>query len=93
MHSSCTKGSPNHALHPYLSTPCLHAGLQVIDDPAGSKLLLVMEFMEGGPVLTREALEKRERLPEPLALQYFRDMIKVRPGLPRALLGLRGCDC
>lgn len=28
---------------------------QVIDDPAGSKLLLVMEFMEGGPVLTRYA--------------------------------------
>lgn len=50
---------------------------EVIDDPAGSKLLLVMEFMEGGPVLTREALEKRERLPESLALQYFRDMIKV----------------
>lgn len=50
---------------------------EVIDDPAGSKLLLVMEFMEGGPVLTREALEKRERLPESLALQYFRDMIKA----------------
>ena len=50
---------------------------EVIDDPAGSKLLLVMEYMEGGPVLTREALEKRERLPESLALQYFRDMIKV----------------
>lgn len=49
---------------------------EVIDDPAGSKLLLVMEFMEGGPVLTREALEKRERLPEILALQYFRDMVK-----------------
>ncbi|GIL72516.1 hypothetical protein Vretimale_4302 [Volvox reticuliferus] len=50
---------------------------EVIDDPAGSKLLLVMEFMEGGPVLTREALEKRERLPESLALQYFRDMVKA----------------
>jgi serine/threonine protein kinase len=51
--------------------------LQVIDDPAGSKLLLVMEYMEGGPVLTREALEKRERLPESLARQYFRDMVKA----------------
>ncbi|KAJ9508791.1 hypothetical protein QJQ45_028102, partial [Haematococcus lacustris] len=50
---------------------------EVIDDPAGSKLLLVMEFMEGGPVLTREALEKREKLPESLALAYFRDMIKA----------------
>ena len=50
---------------------------EVIDDPAGSKLLLVMEYMDGGPVLTREALEKRERLPESLARQYFRDMLKV----------------
>eukprot|EP00798_Chlamydomonas_sp_ICE-L_P015358 gene15358-21443_t len=50
---------------------------EVIDDPAGSKLLLVMEFMEGGPVLTRDALEKREKLPESLALHYFRDMLKA----------------
>jgi [calcium/calmodulin-dependent protein kinase] kinase len=53
---------------------------EVIDDPAGSKLLLVMELMEGGPVLTREALEKREKLPESLALEYFRDMLKVVAG-------------
>lgn len=26
---------------------------EVIDDPQGSKILLVMEYMEGGPVLTR----------------------------------------
>lgn len=67
---------------------------QVIDDPAGSKLLLVMEFMEGGPVLTREALEKRERLPETLALQYFRDMVKVcvcGGGVP-GLWGSGGCS-
>jgi serine/threonine protein kinase len=57
--------------------PLLPAQRQVIDDPAGSKLLLVMEYMEGGPVLTREALEKRERIPESLALQYFRDMVKA----------------
>ena len=36
-----------------------------------------MEYLDGGPVLTREALEKREKLPEPLALNYFRDMIKA----------------
>ena len=28
--------------------------------------------------LSREALEKREKLPESLARQYFRDMLKVR---------------
>lgn len=54
-----------------------YAYTQVIDDPGGSKLLLVMEFVEGGPVLTRESLEKRDKLPEFLARQYFRDMVKV----------------
>lgn len=66
-----------HATYTYHPlTPCAHTS-QVIDDPGGSKLLLVMEYMEGGPVLTRESLEKRDKLPEPLALVYFRDMIKV----------------
>jgi [calcium/calmodulin-dependent protein kinase] kinase len=50
----------------------------VVDDPGGNKMLLVMDYMEGGPVLTREALERGRRIPEPLALQYFRDMCKAR---------------
>lgn len=41
-------------------------------------MLLVMDYMEGGPVMTREALERGRCIPEPLALQYFRDMCKVR---------------
>jgi [calcium/calmodulin-dependent protein kinase] kinase len=49
----------------------------VVDDPGGNKMLLVMDYMEGGPVLTREALERGRRIPEPLALQYFRDMCKA----------------
>ena len=53
---------------------------EVIDDPGGSKLMLVMEYMDRGPVLTREALERRERLPEPIARHYFRDMVKVSNG-------------
>lgn len=48
-----------------------------MDDPAGNKMLLVMDYMEGGPVLTREGLERGRRIPEPLSLQYFRDMCKV----------------
>ncbi len=36
-----------------------------------------MDYMEGGPVMTREALERGRRIAEPLALQYFRDMCKV----------------
>lgn len=50
---------------------------EVIDDPTGSKLLLVMEYMEGGPVMTREALERCERLPEELVARYFKDMVRV----------------
>jgi len=50
---------------------------EVIDDPTGSKLLLVMEYLEGGPVMTREALERCERLPETLVSKYFRDMVRA----------------
>ena len=61
--------------HPQLSNPMLQ---EVVDDPGGNKMLLVMDYMEGGPVLTREGLERGRRVPEPLARQYFRDMCKVR---------------
>lgn len=54
---------------------------EVVDDPTGNKMLLVMDYMEGGPVMTREALERGRCIPEPLALQYFRDMCKVGPRL------------
>jgi len=40
-------------------------------------MLLVMDYMEGGAVMTRDALEKGRCIPESLALQYFRDMCKV----------------
>ncbi|KAK9800910.1 hypothetical protein WJX73_010144 [Symbiochloris irregularis] len=50
---------------------------EVVDDPSGNKMLLVMEYMEGGPVMTREALERGRCIPEALALQYFRDMCKA----------------
>ena len=56
----------------------VRASQEVVDDPGGNKMLLVMDYMEGGPVLTREGLERGRRIPEPLALQYFRDMCKVR---------------
>ena len=64
---------------------------EVIDDPTGSKLLLVMEYLEGGPVMTREALERCERLPESLVSKYFRDMVRVR-SLFRPVLHEVRCD-
>lgn len=54
---------------------------EVVDDPSGNKMLLVMDYMEGGPVMTREALERGRCIPESLARQYFRDMCKARPPL------------
>ena len=67
---------------------------EVVDDPSGSKMLLVMDYMEGGPVMTREALERGRCIPESLACQYFRDMCKVPPLPPTAALGssFRGLD-
>lgn len=50
---------------------------EVVDDPTGNKMLLVMDYMEGGPVMTRDALERGRCIPEALALQYFRDMCKA----------------
>ncbi|KAG1658957.1 hypothetical protein FOA52_010054 [Chlamydomonas sp. UWO 241] len=50
---------------------------EVIDSPGGSRLLLVMEYMDGGPLMTREALDRRQRIPESLARHYFRDMVKA----------------
>ena len=54
----------------------------MVDDPTGNKMLLVMDYMEGGPVMTRDALERGRCIPEALALQYFRDMCKVCLLLP-----------
>lgn len=40
-------------------------------------MLLVMEYMEGGPVLPRDALAAGAAIPEDLARTQFRDMCKV----------------
>ena len=42
-----------------------------------SSLIQVLEYMEGGPVLGREALQAGARVPEDLARLYFRDMCKA----------------
>lgn len=52
------------------------AGLrEVIDDPLSSKIIIVMDYFEGGPVMTRDALRRKKHLPEDLARFYFRDMV------------------
>ena len=44
----------------------------------GAQMLLVMEYMEGGPVLPRGALAAGAAIPEDLARAQFRDMCKTR---------------
>jgi hypothetical protein len=56
------------------------ACVQMVDDPAGNKLLLVMDYMEGGPVMPRDVLDRGEAIPEVLARLHFRDMCKVGVG-------------
>jgi hypothetical protein len=51
---------------------------QVVDDSTSNKMLLVMDYYEGGPVMTREGLERGHRIPEEVARLYFRDMCRVR---------------
>ncbi|EFN56955.1 hypothetical protein CHLNCDRAFT_143521 [Chlorella variabilis] len=50
---------------------------EVVDDSSSNKMLLVMDYMEGGPVMTREGLERGHRIPEEVARLYFRDMCKA----------------
>ena len=54
---------------------------EVIDDVVANRLLVVMEYREGGPVMHRG---QYKRLPESLAAGYFRDMVRVRPSLSRS---------
>ncbi|KAK9785422.1 hypothetical protein WJX73_002199 [Symbiochloris irregularis] len=72
-----------------LSHPNVVQLVEVIDDPQGSKLLMVLEYVEGGPVLgirgggggrqnAQGQTPKRDWQPvsEPVARAYFRDVIQ-----------------
>jgi serine/threonine protein kinase len=47
---------------------------EVIDDPDSRKVVLALDYLEGGPLMTREALERGHRVPEDVARVYFRDI-------------------
>lgn len=49
--------------------------VEVVDDPKSHKMLIVMEYCDGGPVLTRSGMENGRKIPENLARLYFRDMV------------------
>lgn len=56
------------------SHPNLVGLREVVDDESSNKLLLVMDYWEGGPIMPRPALEKGRCIPEPVARRYFRDL-------------------
>ena len=69
-------------------------GLGHADDPQGSKLLMVLEFVEGGPVLGGRGSSKDWKpVSEPVARAYFRDVIQVPVLVCKAGMGARVCAC
>ena len=48
---------------------------EVVSDTAGGRMLLVMDYAEGGPVLSRGDLERGRRLPEATGRAHFRGMV------------------
>lgn len=49
---------------------------EVVDDPQRNKVLIVMNYAEGGPILPRKAISQGIWLPENICRQYFRDMVR-----------------
>lgn len=53
------------------------ASTQVIDDPSGSDLLMVMEFVEGGPLLAQRPDGSNDPIAEKAARNYFRQVSQL----------------
>lgn len=60
------------------------------DDPEAIQMLLVMEFVEGGPVQSADAALHHRLLPESMACDFLRDAAHVRPPPPPPV-GLFAC--
>ncbi|KAG2491374.1 hypothetical protein HYH03_010371 [Edaphochlamys debaryana] len=49
---------------------------EVIHDPSNNKLLMIMEYVEGGCVLAGSSPTQKIPIPESTAVKYFRDVVK-----------------
>lgn len=47
------------------------------DDPSKQKVLMVMEYVEGGSLLAGTRIAPKKRLSELAARKYFRDILQV----------------
>ncbi|CAL8468719.1 g8259 [Coccomyxa elongata] len=50
--------------------------MEVIDDARSNKVLLVMEYLEGGPVVLGEGHDGHSRMSEAIARKFFRDAVQ-----------------
>ena len=48
------------------------------DDPANNKLLMVLEYVEGGSLFAGTKISPKKRLTELSARKYFRDVLQVK---------------
>ena len=49
------------------------------DDPARRKILMVLEYVEGGSLFAGTRIAPKKRLTELAARKYFRDVLQVTP--------------
>ena len=49
----------------------------MVDDPMGDKLLMVMEYVDGGALMPGETSGPRTTVTEATARKHFRDVLKV----------------
>jgi len=47
------------------------------DDPANSKMLMVLEYVDGGSLFAGTKISPKKRLTELAARKYFRDVLQV----------------
>lgn len=57
--------------------PCIACA----DDPANHKILMVLEYVEGGSLFAGTRIAPKKRLTELAARKYFRDVLQASQGL------------
>lgn len=54
-------------------------GNTIADDPSNQKLLMVLEYVEGGSLFAGTKISPKKRLSELQARKYLRDVLQVDP--------------
>lgn len=59
------------------------------DDPTNHKILMVLEYVEGGSLFSGTRISPKKRLSELQARKYFRDVLQVWLTLQQELIGTK----